>query len=121
MPVTARQRCVPDASCGAIVGRGAPTPCCPHCDTVPVMSHESGLEDLQRGAVEPRVPKSLIGMLIREFRLPPDAPGNKSLLGMIIREFRTAPEPARKWISALVSGVLVVVIGGLILFYMTPH
>ena len=60
-------------------------------------------------------------MLIREFRLPPDAPGNKSLLGMIIREFRTAPEPARKWISALVSGVLVVVIGGLILFYMTPH
>jgi hypothetical protein len=70
---------------------------------------------------EPSVPKSLIGKLIREFRLPPDVAGNRSLLGMLIREFRTAPKSARDWIAALISGVLAAVIGGLIVFYVTSH
>jgi hypothetical protein len=72
-------------------------------------------------AAEPRVPKSLIGKLIREFRLPPGEVGSRSLLGKIIREYRTASKPARNWIAGLISGVLAAVIGGLIVFYVTSH
>jgi hypothetical protein len=53
--------------------------------------------------------------------VPGPVAGNRSLVGMLIRDFRTAPESARNWTAGLISGVLAAVIGGLIVFYVTSH